>query len=165
MYLSTATIDARDRIGVGPWRNANGEIVSMSVDALHSTPPSRALLLNEFGEEPPLETHDVLTGSDSNGRSFTGALRPCFAENQPWGFSFDTGLSYGTTCDDWTASQGGPELYAIVGHTDWDVPGVPAVSRSWNSSHVTRCSLQEMEVVLGNARFYCFARAAGSCPR
>jgi hypothetical protein len=151
-YLSTqagsgqTAVNARDRIGKGPWRNAKGEVIAQSVGDLHSenNKINKQTALNEKGEmvkgrgDQPNE-HDILTGS------------------QPDGTAFPPGED--RTCSNWTSSGAGA---AMVGHHDrmglTDTP--PA--KSWNSSHPSRgdaggCSQQALRGTGGAGLFYCFA--------
>lgn len=147
-YLSVQAINgatavnARDRIGKGPWVNAVGEQIAANVDDLHSANNkiSEATGYAETGRRNPgrlfvVNQHDILTGSDENGR----APAP------------DKDL----TCGNWTKSGEGS---AIVGHHDRmglnDLP--PA--KSWNSSHPSRgCSLEQLKASGGAGQLYCFA--------
>jgi hypothetical protein len=151
-YLSTQevgdakAINARDRIGHGPWQNFKGEIVAQSVDDLHSDsnklamPTSlteRGTMIAGSGYTP--NYHDALTGSQADGRAFPPT------EDR--------------TCRNWTSSTQG---VAMVGHIDRK--GVPddATSRSWNMSHPSRgpdggCSQNDLRSTGGNGLFYCFA--------
>ena len=147
-YLSTTGtsgamgVNARERNGKGPWRNAKGVVVAKSLDDLHSEKVNinKKTALTEKGEtvkgrgDTPNE-HDILTGSDSAGRYSTAAGD--------------------TTCGNWTKSGEGS---AIVGHHDrvglkdsWHM-------KSWNSSHGSRgCSQDQLKSSGGAGLFYCFA--------
>jgi hypothetical protein len=144
-YLSTTgpnAVNARDRIGNGPWSNAKGVVIAKSVDDLHS--PSNNLnkqtaltekgtIVNGRGDQP--NQHDMLTGSSADGRSIGG----------------DTD----TTCSNWTSSTTGA---AIVGHHDRMGLDESAPMKAWNSSHPTRgCGQQDLVATGGNGYFYCFA--------
>jgi hypothetical protein len=143
-YLSTTgadSVNARDRIGRGPWYNARGVQVAASVDELHGANQLRKeTALTEKGETvagrgDPVNDHDILTGSASDGRAVPGAGD--------------------TTCGNWT--QGG-EGSAIVGHHDRMGLRDDEPSRSWNSSHPTRgCGLQALRSTGGAGLLYCFA--------
>ncbi len=166
-YLSSTTVDARDRIGAGPWHNANGVQIAANVTALHTTPPATNLILDERGRawNAVSTRHDILTGSNSQGR------RPSAAELMPL-FTFPDGsFTYANptndfSCQSWTSDGDGaapPENYtdyAIIGHVDHtDILNGGATnprSYSWNSSHVTACDIGNMEADLGDARVYCF---------
>jgi len=132
-----SAVNARDRIGNGPWRNAKGDILAYNSAELHgSNNLNKRTALNEKGEVvpgrgDPRNDHDILTGSMPDG---TAAPQ---------------------TCNNWTASGEGS---AIVGHHDRiglnDLP--PALS--WNSSHPTRgCGLDALRSTGGGGLFYCFA--------
>ncbi|GAC1532899.1 MAG: hypothetical protein NVS2B4_13090 [Ramlibacter sp.] len=148
-YLSTTAgngqpaVNARDRIGKGPWLNAGLEQVAASVDELHG-PAARlgkqvsltekGSVVNGFGDKP--NVHDILTGSTPEGRASTA-----------------TG---DTTCGNWTSGDTGS---AVVGH--FDKAGTnpdPVANASWNSSHGTRgCSLPALNATGGGGLLYCFA--------
>ena len=140
-YLSTDKINARDRIGNGPWQNAKGVVVAQNVDDLHSANNrlSKENSLTEKGEGIPgagdkPNQHDILTGSAPDGRALTGKA---------------------LTCGDWTSSGAGS---AMVGHHDRRGLRDDEPSRSWNSSHPTKGCSQEALISTGGAgRFYCFA--------
>jgi len=151
-YLSTQpadgkpTVNARDRVGKGPWQNFKGTVVAANLDDLHSDTNKLGFdnSLSERGQIIPgvgfaPNRHDVLTGSTPEGRAF------------PAGDD--------RTCRNWTSSTQGA---AMVGHIDKkglrdDVP-----SRSWNSSHPSRgpeggCSQSDLRGTGGDGLFYCFA--------
>jgi len=135
-------VNARDRIGRGPWRNAKGVVIAQSVNDLHSANNNlnKQSALTERGDLVPgrgdsVNQHDILTGSSPDGRAVTG----------------DT---Y-STCSNWTASGEGA---AIVGHHDRQGLRDDEPSRSWNSSHPSRgCSQQNLRSSGGAGLFYCFA--------
>ena len=145
-YLSQRAMDgkpavnARDRIGRGPWRNAKGVVVAASVDDLHSDAnklskensiTESGALVNGRGDTP--NTHDILTGATLDGR-----------------LSSDT---TDTTCRNWTSRTDGA---ALVGHHDRQGGG--ANPTSWNSAHPSRgCSQQNLQGSGGAGLFYCFA--------
>jgi hypothetical protein len=133
-YLSDSTEDARDRIGTGPWQNANGDVIANDVDALHTDGLSNGdpqHVLDENGQEVPGPEHDILTGSQEDGT-----------------------LLEGSTCDDWTSDT--DEFLARVGHSD--IPMNPEFSPSWNSAHdAPGCRPQDLDQVGGAGRLYCFA--------
>ena len=138
-YLSTVEgpVHARDRIGVGPWLNAEGVEVASSVEDLHSGPSSVAFL-DEFGQPaanggPPGREHDILTGS-----TVDGMVDP-----------------RGRTCADWTSQS--PNDSAVVGHHDWEVFINSDWLESWNQVHAAPCDRPGMERQLGSGRLYCFA--------
>ena len=145
-YLSTSATDtaaavhARDRIGSGPWYNAEGMLIAATVDALHgdanNVNKARATTerldpVNGVGDDP--NRHDILTGS------------------QPDGSAFPPGED--TTCGNWTSSGDGS---AQVGHHDRAGRGEGV--NSWNSEHTTRgCSQDDLVSTGGAGLFYCFA--------
>jgi hypothetical protein len=146
-YLSTtmpageAGVNARDRIGKGPWRNAKGVVVAKNVADLHSSKVnlSKATALDEKGEmvkgrgDTPNE-HDILTGSDPAGMYSTAGGD--------------------TTCGNWTKSGEGS---AIIGHHDRMGLKDTRHMKSWNSSHGTRgCSQDNLKSTGGAGLFYCF---------
>jgi hypothetical protein len=143
-YLSSggsSVVNARDRIGAGPWKNVKGVVVATSVDNLHDgNNLSKQTALNEKGEaingrgDTP-NMHDILTGSSADGRLATG----------------DKDL----TCGNWTLSGAGS---AMVGHHDRMGLRDDAPSKSWNSSHGSRaCDQESLRATGGNGLFYCFA--------
>jgi hypothetical protein len=147
-YLSTtapggdAGVNARDRVGKGPWKNAKGVVVAKSVEDLHSTSNNltKETALTEKGEVvsgrgDPVNQHDMLTGSDPDGNYSTAGGD--------------------TTCGNWTSSGDGS---AIVGHHDRKGLKETRHMTSWNSSHGTRgCSLDALKSTGGAGLFYCFA--------
>jgi len=150
-YLSNAAmagqpaINARDRIGAGPWRNAKGEVVATSVADLHSANNKlgKQTSLTEkgavvAGRGDPVNMHDILTGSKPDG-----TLAPA-----------DPGKD--TTCGNWTKSVDGS---AIVGHHDKDGTNPdPVANVSWNASHGTRgCSIDQLKQSGSAGLLYCFA--------
>jgi hypothetical protein len=154
-YLSTSATDgqpavhARDRIGKGPWKNAKGEVIAQDVDVLHSSNHiTKQTALTEKGEpvngrgDTP-NIHDMLTGSQSDGRAFPGAQD----------------LGEDRTCKNWTSSGEGA---AMVGHHDRQGLRDDDTAKSWNSSHPSRgpnggCSQEALRGTGGNGLFYCFA--------
>jgi hypothetical protein len=146
-YLSTqaaggeAAANARDRIGKGPWHNAKGEQIARDVDQLHgSNNLTKQTALSEKGEavkgrgDTPNE-HDILTGSQADGRAFAGG------EDR--------------TCGNWTKSGDGA---AMVGHHDRMGLRDDEPSRSWNASHPSRgCSQDNLKSSGGAGLLYCFA--------
>ncbi len=149
-YLSTAAagntpaVDARDRIGEGPWFNARGALIASSVANLHGdierdrNQINEEVALNERGEQIPgrgdtPNQHDILTGSDSHGRAILSMNAAA------------------TTCNNWTSNSTGS---AIVGHHDRS----GANNSSWNAAHASSGCSQENLVATGGAGFfYCFA--------
>jgi hypothetical protein len=151
-YLSTQSpgaVNARDRIGKGPWMNAKGVIVAKDVAELHGANnlnKQTALTekgdgVNGVGDSP--NRHDVLTGSQADGTAFPGADD--------------------RTCKNWTSSTQGA---AMLGHLDRrglnaDAPANDP-SRTWNSAHPSRgpdggCSQADLRSTGGDGLFYCFA--------
>jgi hypothetical protein len=147
-YLSTslpggdAGVSARDRIGKGPWQNAKGAVIAKSVEDLHSDSNNitKQTALTEKGETvsgrgDQVNMHDMLTGSDPQGRFSTAGGD--------------------TTCGNWTKSGEGS---AIVGHHDRTGLKDTWHMKSWNSSHGSRgCSQDNLKSTGGAALFYCFA--------
>ena len=143
-YLSTTGpggVNARDRIGSGPWHNANGTQVASNVANLHSdnnnlTKETQLTesgdIVNGRGDTPNM--HDILTGSQLDGTAASG--------------------SDDSTCGNWTsnASDGS----ALVGHHDRQGGG--ANPTSWNSAHGSRgCGQADLQGTGGNGFYYCFA--------
>ena len=147
-YLSTqgpGAVNARDRIGSGPWQNAKGTVVAKSLAELHGTNniskqtalTEKGEMVNGRGDTPNM--HDILTGSQPDGTAFAGA------EDR--------------TCGNWTKSTQGS---AMVGHHDRQGLRDDDASKSWNSSHPSRgpdggCSQNDLKSTGGNGFFYCFA--------
>ncbi len=141
-YLSTTGsggVNARDRIGSGPWQNINGDVVARDVDQLHGENNlTKETVLNENGgmtngrgDEP--NQHDILTGSQLEGTAMSG--------------------SDDSTCSNWTSNGTGS---ALVGHFDREGGG--ANPTSWNSAHGSRgCGQTDLQGTGGNGYFYCFA--------
>jgi hypothetical protein len=145
-YLSAAAegaqaaVNARDRIGDGPWFNFAGVQVADDVDDLHSdnnrlgkegSLSEEGEQINGRGDEPNM--HDILTGSDTEGRLIAG--------------------SDDTTCSNWTSNGEGS---AMVGHHDKQGGGDNP--NSWNSAHGSRgCGQTDLQGTGGNGLFYCFA--------
>jgi hypothetical protein len=134
-------INARDRIGSGPWYNFNGELIASSVEDLHTNNNiNKATALSEKGDvvngrgDTP-NVHDILTGSLPDG---TASLS-----------------TEDTTCSNWTSSAEGS---AIVGHHDRIGLDESEEAKSWNSSHGSRgCSLENLNSTGGGGLLYCFA--------
>jgi len=150
-YLSTQAVDgqpavnARDRIGKGPWQNAKGAVIAKDVDDLHgdnnltkqTALTEKGDVVNGRGDTP--NRHDALTGSQPDGRAFPAG------EDK--------------TCHNWTSSTQGT---AMVGHIDRQGLRDDAQSKSWNSSHLSRgpeggCSQADLRSTGGDGLFYCFA--------
>jgi hypothetical protein len=151
-YLSTQAtgggqaVNARDRIGKGPWQNFKGEVVAQNVDDLHgdnnklgmqTSLTERGTVVAGVGYTP--NYHDALTGSQPDGKAFAAG------EDR--------------TCGNWTSSTQGA---AMLGHIDRKGLRDDAASKSWNSSHPSRgpgggCSQTDLRGTGGNGLFYCFA--------
>lgn len=145
-YLSTSAtadqpaVNARDRIGDGPWYNAKGVLMAQNVADLHSdnnnlgketSLTEKAGIVNGRGDTP--NRHDILTGSQLDGTAFTD--------------------SEDHTCQNWTSSGEGS---AQLGH--FDRGGGGANPTSWNSAHASNgCSQENLESTGGAGLFYCFA--------
>lgn len=135
-----AAVNARDRIGAGPWHNAKGVQVAASVADLHSdnnklskenSLDEKGAVVNGRGDSP--NRHDILTGSLADGTAST-------ADGD-------------TTCRNWTSSGEGS---ALLGHHDRTGGG--AAPTSWNSAHASRgCSQANLRATGGDGLFYCFA--------
>jgi hypothetical protein len=146
-YLSTVEpggapgVNARERIGRGPWQNAKGEVVAKSVEDLHSEAVNitKQTALNEKGEPisgrgDAVNMHDILTGSDPQGLYSTAGGD--------------------TTCGNWSKSGEGS---AIVGHHDRVGLQPSRHMNSWNSSHGSRgCSQDALKSSGGAGLLYCF---------
>nr|WP_260602443.1 hypothetical protein [Variovorax sp. MHTC-1] len=148
-YLSSSAmagspaVNARDRIGNGPWFNAKGEQIASSVDDLHGTGNklSKQTALTEKGQivsggGDAVNLHDILTGSSTEGRAVSS--------------------DKDTTCGNWTKSGDGS---AIVGHHDRRGLDDSPPAKSWNSSHATQgCSMDALKRTGGGGLLYCFAQ-------
>ena len=147
-YLSTqgaGAVNARDRIGAGPWHNFRGQVISADNGVLHGdtieqarigNPLGKQLSVNEKGElvngvgDKPNQ-HDILTGSTADGRAYTD--------------------SADHTCNNWTSNSAGS---AQLGHHDKQGGG----NGSWNSTHASKgCSQDNLVGTGGAGMFYCFA--------
>ena len=142
-YLSvsgTNIINARDRIGSGPWYNAKGVAIAQNLEDLHSenAKTGKGGSLNEKGGEvngrgDSPNMHDIITGSTLNGMAIAG--------------------NGDTTCSNWTNNGEGS---ARVGHHDRQGGGENP--NSWNSAHGSRgCGQTDLQGTGGNGLFYCFA--------
>ena len=142
--------NARDRIGNGPWHNADGIMIASDLASLHGDVQRASNLINvntaltESGEpvngfgraEGLPQEHDMLTGSDSHGRAFPSGLN----------------RDYDFTCNNWTSDS--VDDHAMIGHHD----RMSGRNTSWNSSHTTAgCTLEAFNGTGGAGRFYCFA--------
>ena len=149
-YLSAAAaagqpaVNAKDRIGKGPWMNVKGVVIAKSVEDLHSDNNNlkkdtalteKGTVVNGVGDTP--NQHDILTGSQSDGTLAMGA---------------DGGPA---TCSNWTAATDGMGA-AQLGHVDR--MGRGATGSSWNNAHPSRgCSQANLVATGGNGYLYCFA--------
>lgn len=146
-YLSTTAeagapaVNARDRIGKGPWQNAKSVVIAQDLNELHGNnrlTKETAITevgqtINGRGDKPNM--HDILTGSSSDGRALPGPND--------------------TTCSNWTSSGTGS---AMVGHHDRMGLDDSAAAKSWNTSHPSKgCSQDALRSTGGNGLFYCFA--------
>ena len=144
-YLSTQganAVNARDRIGTGPWRNAKGEVVAKDLADLHegaagltkqTALTEAGAIVNGRGDTPNM--HDVLTGSQTDGTAFAAGDD--------------------RTCANWTSSDAGA---AMVGHADRIGLNDSAPMKSWNTSHPSRaCNMDALKATGGAGLFYCFA--------
>ena len=147
-YLSTqgpGAVNARDRIGSGPWQNEKGVVIAKNVTELHGANnltkqtalTEKGDVVNGRGDTPNM--HDILTGSQPDGTAFAG--------------------SEDRTCGNWTKSGQGS---AMMGHSDRQGLRDDDASKSWNSSHPSRgpdggCSQNDLKSTGGNGFFYCFA--------
>ena len=135
-------VNARDRIGSGPWYNVNGALIANNLTELHTRTGDAALFLDERGQRingqwtgsPTPNQHDILTGSNADG-----TLMPGF------------------TCGDWTSSS--ESTVGQVGHADGLGPNQSTAGAlaSWNSAHANQ-NCADTAPRGGGGRFYCFAR-------
>jgi len=137
------SVNARGRIGNGPWYNAKGVLIASNVGDLHGDNyrdrnniqkvqalTEKGEMVKGFGDMP--NEHDMMTGSDPDGRAF------------PAGFD--------TTCNNWTSNT--TMNRAMLGHSDRAGGG----NTSWNSAHLSRsCSKEDLIATGGAGKFYCFA--------
>lgn len=148
-YLSTqaadgaAAVNARDRIGAGPWRNAKGAVIASSLAELHGAAANltkqtalteKGEIVNGRGDTP--NQHDILTGSQADGTAF--------------------GPGEDRTCGNYTRS--GTEGAVMLGHHDRTGLDDSAAAKSWNMSHLSRgCSQDALRSTGGAGLLYCFA--------
>ncbi|HEV8503220.1 MAG TPA: hypothetical protein VGR63_16730 [Casimicrobiaceae bacterium] len=147
-YLSASAmngqsaVNARDRIGKGPWKNAKGVVVASDVAQLHgennlnkqTALTEKGTVVNGRGDTP--NEHDILTGSQPDGTAFAD--------------------SSDHTCGNWT--KGGTDGSAMLGHVDRQGTNAPPASMSWNSSHPSKgCDSAGLKSTGGNGYLYCFA--------
>jgi hypothetical protein len=150
-YLSTQAADgqpainARDRVGKGPWQNSKGVVIARDVAELHGSNninketalTEKGDTVNGYGDKP--NRHDILTGSQPDGTAFSGPDD--------------------RTCKNWTSSTQGA---AMVGHTDLNGPATNPTVKSWNAAHPSRgpdggCSQADLVSTGGAGLLYCFA--------
>jgi hypothetical protein len=163
-YLSTSGpggVNARDRIGKGPWYNVKGVMVAASVDDLHS--PNNKLnkqnsltekggTVNGIGDTP--NTHDMLTGTKDDGTLQQPMPIPP-PPNSPAGTA-PSPPPDNMTCNNWTSSATGGNPRAMLGHVDR--MGAGAAGPSWTAAHASRgCSQDELKISGGAGLYYCFA--------
>lgn len=136
-----AAVNARDRIGKGPWQNFQGAVIANDLAELHdknnlnkqTALTEKGQLVNGRGDTP--NRHDILTGSGPDGRVIAG--------------------DSDTTCNNWTSSDAGA---AMLGHHDRMGTSDTDAAKSWNSSHLSRgCSLEALAGTGGGGLLYCFA--------
>jgi hypothetical protein len=137
------SVNARGRIGAGPWYNAKGTLIASNVADLHGDNyrdrnniqkvqalTEKGEMVKGFGDMP--NQHDIMTGSDSEGRAF------------PAGFD--------ATCNNWTSNTAMNK--AMLGHSDRAGGG----NTSWNSAHLSRsCTAEDLVATGGAGKIYCFA--------
>jgi hypothetical protein len=146
-YLSSNTpatgqaVNARDRIGTGPWQNAKGAVIAKDVDDLHANPNiNKETLLDETGQRIKVRgdtpnMHDMLTGSDMQGRAYPGNMN--------------------LTCNNWKSSTVGS---AMLGHGDREGLADTVYQHSPFAAHMSRdCTQAGLVATGGNGLFYCFA--------
>jgi len=136
-------VNARDRIGKGPWQNFKGTVIATSVEDLHgdnaklgfeNSLTERGTVVSGVGYTP--NWHDVLTGSQMDGTAWPGNMN--------------------LTCNNWSSSTFGS---AMVGHIDRRGGQNTVFQRSWNAAHMSRsCSQPDLIATGGNGLFYCFAQ-------
>ena len=161
-YLSTSGpggVNAKDRIGKGPWYNVKGVMVAASVDDLHSANnklnkqnslTEKGTMVNGIGDTP--NTHDMLTGTNDQGTVQQPIPIPP-PPNAPAGTP-PSPPPENMTCNNWTSS--GPGGRAMLGHVDR--MGAGASGPSWVAAHASRgCSMPELVVSGGAGLYYCFA--------
>jgi hypothetical protein len=143
-YLSTSSVDARDRIGDGPWYNVDGVMIASDVDQLHGdnnlngdtaldengNQPGYLSMVDGEVQRPETLVHDILTGTNEDGTA-----------NE-------------ATCNNWT--DGTSAATAMLGHAD-RIGMNPGVN-SWNQIHASRgCDMESLIPTGGAGMFYCFA--------
>ena len=146
-YLSNSAmngavaVNARDRIGNGPWRNAKGDLIAWNSAELHGNNDlTKLTAVTEKGEGimgrgDTVNMHDILTGSTPDGLAIAG--------------------DKDTTCGNWTKSTGGS---AMLGHHDRQGLTDTVEAKSWNASHPSRaCDMASLKATGGAGLMYCFA--------
>ena len=148
-YLSSnaampgGAVNARDRIGRGPWQNFKGVVIAQNVDDLHSD-SNKLTMENSLTERGTIVSgtgmtpvwHDALTGSTPEGRAFPANMN--------------------LTCSNWTSSTFGSTM---LGHIDRNGIVISPFVKSWNAAHMSRsCSQPDLIATGGNGLFYCFAQ-------
>jgi len=154
-YLSTqgaGAVNARDRIGKGPWQNVKGVVIAANLEELHSdnnkiskenSLSEKGEMINGYGDQP--NRHDILTGSQADGTAFAP----------------DKDM----TCNNYTSGTQGA---VMLGHSDRNGPATFATVKSWNASHPSRepkdgsapgqgCSQKALQGTGGDGLLYCFA--------
>lgn len=132
---TTPAVNARDRIGGGPWYNAEGDLIAQHLAQLHGAMSKlgKETAVTESVDEVDAEQHEILTGSRPDGTAFPAGTN--------------------RTCGNWTSSGNGS---AQVGYFDRDGPGENP--GSWNSAHGTNgCGEEALHKSGGAGLFYCFA--------
>jgi len=139
-YLSATGVNAKDRIGAGPWQNFKGDVIATDVANLHSDANNitkqtalseTGAVINGRGDDP--NQHDILTGSNADGT-----------------------LIANQTCGDWAQNGEGE---AMLGHSDRMGPASLATGTSWNAAHPSRgCSQDNLVSTGGAGLLYCFAK-------
>lgn len=139
-YLSATGVNAKDRIGAGPWQNFKGDVIATDVANLHSDANNitkqtalseTGAVINGRGDDP--NQHDILTGSNADGT-----------------------LIANQTCGDWTQNGEGQ---AMLGHSDRMGPETLPTGTSWNAAHPSRgCSQDNLVSTGGAGLLYCFAK-------
>jgi hypothetical protein len=163
-YLSTSGpggVNAKDRIGKGPWYNVKGVEVAASVADLHSANnklnkqnslTEKGGVVNGVGDTP--NTHDMLTGTKDDGTLQQPMPIPP-PPNSPAGTP-PSAPPDNMTCNNWTSSATGGNPRAMLGHVDR--MGAGAAGPSWTAAHASRgCSQDELKISGGAGLYYCFA--------
>jgi hypothetical protein len=156
----TMAVNARDRIGDGPWFNFSGDMIARDVTDLHSANANLTkesilteggAMSNGRGDDPNM--HDILTGSNLDGTVYTTGAAIDMRDDTP-SVAYDN-------CGNWTNSSAGGTR---VGHHDRQGGGENP--ESWNSAHTSRgCSQENLQATGGNGFFYCFATDGHNAPQ